>query len=1269
MSDKSYVPLSNYIPESMMPLNLINEYSDELLEYLGFDDGLLFWDDNVKKANIVLTNEKEATLDLAAGFSVGLGKGKLQVTFYQDNAKTQFRAYIEKFNLELPVFSVADVEVLLNLNHSQDIHEYQFALKNVLIGKLLVNNADLHIQHEDGNNKVSTALKFTWDIIANRFSGIAGDVPKPNSDTVVDCNLDWDESDAAETVHFKLKTQIAELANEFFSMIPAGFRPEVVSWTFNLETTYTGYSSFENEDQSTDFSGDVFSEIELIIPERLQGKDSDIFELHFGNDENTIRAKIDVKGIGKSDTNIEFELLDPVALFIKVSDDPAAEKMKFHFTSFSYNKAEGDLKFAGNFKYKKVSGSASFDFDFPDDSSSSWRGNLNFGYYTNNFQIEISSEFDFGTASATVDPNDDDNTTVDNDSSSSSIKGEVKISKITLGDDQIFAKLNAASFGFDYKYENNETAFNILANFDLLFQLSAQNLDGFLKNIIPSTPLQLPIKKQLEWKVIEPKPQGSPAAKNFSLPAAGKADGAASGSGDIIKNMNAAIAKQSSAGAMKFDYELPIHKDLFGVINIDSIGEKHTMTPGGVNSKVILNFGATLGPIKVLVKGMGVEADVKWESPTKNLGIVDLQAKFLPPTGVGLVIDAGVVKGGGFLLLDYDKGEYAGALELSIKDKLQIAAVGIINTKMPDGSAGFSLLVVVSVQFTPGIALGMGFFLNGLGGMLGLHRTINVPALQKGVRDNALEHILFPKDVVANMNTLLPQLKAIFPIQKNQFMIGLMAKITWGVPTLVSIEFGLAIEFANPVRLAILGVLKVALPTEEAALLRLQVNFVGVIDFEKSTLAFDASLYNSRILTFTLEGDMALRLSWGAQKAFLLSAGGFHPTFRPPQELKVPSLKRLTLTILSGNPNLVLTAYFAVTSNTVQFGARIDFRLEVESFKVLGFMSFDVLFQFSPFRFIAQLQARLEVKMGSTSLLSITLDFTLSGPTPWNARGIASFSILFFTVKVRFNITWGEAEQLIEPSIAVLPKVTEAFTLDANWTTELPSNRYQLVALASTTPQPGKIILQSFGALKVSQTVLPLNLQIQKFGNHKPQDISLADVESFKLGGLPMTTKEVRESFAPATFKTLADTDRLKSPSYTQEKGGVKVADTSGLTVNYARKKEVNYEVKVSDMGTPGQTGTMTLDMAMFGMMTRGGAVGKSALSAENRNKKQIASSAVEISEEKYVLVNTSTLAQHGAAEFAGGSLAEATDRMKGELEKSPNLKGKIAVMPAYQLL
>ena len=63
---------------------------------------------------------------------------------------------------------------------------------------------------------------------------------------------------------------------------------------------------------------------------------------------------------------------------------------------------------------------------------------------------------------------------------------------------------------------------------------------------------------------------------------------------------------------------------------------------------------------------------------------------------MGLAVDAGIVTGGGYLYFDFDRGEYAGVLELSIAEVVSVKAIGLITTRMPDGSKGFSLLIIIT---------------------------------------------------------------------------------------------------------------------------------------------------------------------------------------------------------------------------------------------------------------------------------------------------------------------------------------------------------------------------------------------------------------------------------------------------------------------------------------------------------------------------------------------------------------------------------------------
>ncbi|PRY90939.1 DUF6603 domain-containing protein [Mongoliibacter ruber] len=614
-------------------------------------------------------------------------------------------------------------------------------------------------------------------------------------------------------------------------------------------------------------------------------------------------------------------------------------------------------------------------------------------------------------------------------------------------------------------------------------------------------------------------------------------------------------------------------------VSIDAINLALSLKDGE-NSLMSMSFsGATvmLGPLSATVEGLGLEVEFHTKDPNQNhyevkgidFGVVDIEIRFMPPTGLGVSLDTPVFTGGGYLFFDKPKGQYAGALELSFKGMFTLTAIGVIDSKMPDGKPGTSVIVIISVQFSPGIALGFGFFLSGLGGILGIHRTMQENKLRDGVRDGSIDNILFPTNIIPNIAKIINDITGFFPIKRDQFLIGPMARISWGVPTLLRIDLGLIVEFANPVRFAILGAIRLNLPDEKIPLVRIQVLFLGIIDFEKKMLSFDASLFDSKILTFGLEGDMALRLSWGPQKDFVLSVGGFHPAYVVPAYLNIPSMKRLTINILTGNPRLTLSAYMAVTTNTVQFGAQIDFLFKVSKFKVVGELGIDALFQFSPFRFMASARARLAVMAGSTTLLSISLSFELEGPSPWKAKGTASFKILFITVKVKFNVEWGEKKNTTLPDIAVLPELRKALNEKQNWRAIPMAVKGGGVRLKDPH-DADSLILTPNGVIEVNQKIVPLDVTIEKFGHFNPEDF-----DHFKLvkprvgsGNTDANTSPLMDDFAPSNFINASDQDKLLMPSFEQQQSGIIISSKASTSAGQHRNKLVEYEEIVDEVHT-----------------------------------------------------------------------------------------------------
>src|SRR5204863_10087399 len=131
-------------------------------------------------------------------------------------------------------------------------------------------------------------------------------------------------------------------------------------------------------------------------------------------------------------------------------------------------------------------------------------------------------------------------------------------------------------------------------------------------------------------------------------------------------------------GGAKLALELGTHLDL-GPVKVD--GLRFALAP--TNDQITLVAGAVLrfevGPLEAVVENIGLRAAIHFHPG--NLGPADLDIFFMPPKGVGLSLDAGGFKGGGYLMFDQEKGEYAGALELDFQGLFSVKAIGIINTK------------------------------------------------------------------------------------------------------------------------------------------------------------------------------------------------------------------------------------------------------------------------------------------------------------------------------------------------------------------------------------------------------------------------------------------------------------------------------------------------------------------------------------------------------------------------------------------------------------
>jgi Family of unknown function (DUF6603) len=719
-------------------------------------------------------------------------------------------------------------------------------------------------------------------------------------------------------------------------------------------------------------------------------------------------------------------------------------------------------------------------------------------------------------------------------------------------------------------------------------------------------------------------------------------------------------------GTSSLEIAVPIHERV-GPVDIESLTISANPKDGALPIGLGATFTAALGPLVAVVDDIGLRVILALAAEHDgNLGPVDLELGFKPPKGVGLSLDAGVVSGGGYLSIDPDRGEYAGLLELDLAGIVTIKAIGIITTKLPDGTKGFSLLVIISVEFGSPIQLGFGFTLLAVGGLLGLNRTTNLQALMDGVRTGSIESVMFPQNIVANAPKIISDLRALFPAKQGTFLIGPMAKLGWGTPTLVRVSLGIIVEVPGATTV-VLGVLKVALPSESTPLILLQVNFIGAFEPDKKRVYFFATLFDSRVLFITLDGELGLLIGWGEDANFVVSVGGFHPRFSPPP-LPFPSPRRLSIHLLNTSvARIEVSGYFAVTANTVQFGARAEVFFGFDVLNVQGHVGFDALFQFSPFYFVIEFSASFSVNVFGFGLYSIGISGCLEGPNPWHVKGHGSFPILFWDVDVPIDVTWGDSRDTQLPPIAVVPILQAELGKADNWRAVPPSTTQRLVTLRALDEQEAALVLHPNGVLRFSQRALPLEITLDQVGNQKP-----SDANRFALavtGGSLAKRGDATELFAPAQFQSFADAERLSRPAFTVQQSGLELS-ASGADLRCGRlvKRVVRYEEIILDTNFKRfKAPYKPFNLALFQLFLGGAAVARCAVSQAVANQLAPFSDKITIGADEYTVAYQATNRAYTPESAGFASEASAREYLNKTVAADPTLAGVLHVLPACE--
>ncbi|SEG87961.1 hypothetical protein SAMN04489712_12145 [Thermomonospora echinospora] len=702
-----------------------------------------------------------------------------------------------------------------------------------------------------------------------------------------------------------------------------------------------------------------------------------------------------------------------------------------------------------------------------------------------------------------------------------------------------------------------------------------------------------------------------------------------------------------------------------------------------------------LGPVAIDVRRIGLRGRLAFPPEGGNLGPADLDLAFQPPSGIALKVDAGAVTGAGFLSFDPAAARYSGGVDLDFAS-FRLAAMGLLTTRLPGGRPGFSLLVVINARFPQPIPLGFGFNLAAVGGLLGVNRAADVARLRAGLRNGALTALLSPGDAVGDERRLIDDLDSLFPATADRHVFGPTARLTWGVPTVVTIDLGLALELPKPLRFIAAGRIRLLLPDERAPIADLKMDALGVLDIGEGTLAMDAVLYDSQIAGWRLSGDMALRARWTGRTDFVMSAGGFHPRFRPPPGF--PALRRMTMAIGGEDVRIRLQAYLALTAATLQMGSAVEVYARAGDVTATGHFTFDALVRFDPFGFEIDVALALSVRWKDKLLLGVYAELHLTGPGRWHVLGRAEIHLLFLKIRVSFEGYFGdEPPQPALPPENAADRVRAALGQRGAWQVDEPAGRPPALTMRADLPRD-LLLVSPAARVTVRQAVAPVGgVRLDRLGRARLTGDREIRIEAASLGGDSCPTVDVEDPFAPDQYFDRSDEDKLTLPSFDRLPSGVSFTATD--TIDYDRSGPpgipITYTTLVVDApdtaaastlspamsslgsagpgrplpGGPRRAPDWTLGGAELAVLAKTGAAAHAETRTGGLNRFDAPGLDLSVHDTAYEVVSVHTLTPAGPRPAGGErwSRTEAADRLRRWLADHPADTGRLTIVPVHE--
>lgn len=237
----------------------------------------------------------------------------------------------------------------------------------------------------------------------------------------------------------------------------------------------------------------------------------------------------------------------------------------------------------------------------------------------------------------------------------------------------------------------------------------------------------------------------------------------------------------------------------------------------------------------------------------------------------------------------------------------------------------------------------------------------------------------------------------------------------------------------------------------------------------------------------------------------------------------------------------------------------------------------------------------------------------------------------------------------------------------ANWRALLPTGNNLLVALRELEETDEELVLHPVGTLQVSQKLLPLDLDVDKFSSQTISDAKRFTIE-VAAGGLDKTD-DAEDQFALAQFQAMDDATKLSRPPFQAQHSGVDLSvEGEQLRSSRAVKRTIRYEEIIIDNNYLRFVRRFTLDVSgLFIHFLKGASVSQSSLSKAYKSKLKPYDEAIVTRDEGFAVAfqeNNKTV----SSQAVFSSEAAARDFMRQMVGADPKLADAVHVIPQFEV-